>query len=107
MQIISRHNEPLKYGHFFIKRPEVIIQAAREAYTDSFSDLNNFAKARKKKEAHKILESLGVFYEEDRTRILQGKADVQVDDDGLLCYVDHEVTKQVMKRIMNGKPPEI
>lgn len=100
------HSEPLKYGHFFIKEPGTIIKAAREAYTDSFSVyLNNFAKARKKKEAHKILESLGVFYEEDRTRILQGKADVQVDDDGLLCYVDHEVTKQVMKRIVN-KPNE-
>jgi hypothetical protein len=49
--------------------------------------------------AMKTLAALGVPYSSQREAILAGHADIVVDDDGWLCYIDHRVTKEVMSRL--------
>ena len=88
--------ETLKYKVFFVVKPERIVEACRNEAESSKVGYTR---------ALNTLAALGVPTIKQRKDILAGHADVVADADGWMCYIDHRVTQEVMKRI-TGKDKE-
>lgn len=102
----------LKYASsFFIHNPAIVVKAAREAWAIAYSSKSCYRSKKNnrlyskqghyKRQAHALLSALGVSDQYQRDRIIIGKADVVADEDGWLCYIDHEISAEVMQRLVN------